>query len=159
MPLRFSYRTFSTFSPVAEEGSSVEAVGGEVIVRSSSWALNFVKSFSKRSVTISGISASPCDLLVGCRGASNKGAQAGDGFAEDQILDLIRTFVGVKRLGVREKARSLVVCDDAVAAQQLAGPRNGLATFRRGECFGERGMGVRQLAFGMQLRLAHDQAL
>ena len=80
-------------------------------------------------------------------------------FADDQILHLIRAFVGVERFGIGEEARDFVVGDDAVAAEQLAGPCDGLGALGRAERFGERRMGVRQLAFGMQLRLAHDQAL
>src|SRR5580700_5656396 len=110
-------------------------------------------SLSFASGCVSGTGASIMFSSIGGRSGAqcplDEGAQAGDGFAEDEILDLIRSFVGIKRLGVREKARCLVVCDDAVAAQQLAGPCNGLATLSCGKCFGERGMGIRQLAFGV----------
>ena len=60
---------------------------------------------------------------------------------------------------IRKEPRCLVVGDDTVAAQQLARPGDGLAALGRGERLGECRMGIRQLAFGMQLRLAHDQAL
>jgi hypothetical protein len=53
---------------------------------------------------------------------SNEGAVTGDGLADDQILHLIGTFVGIERLGIREEARDIVVGDDAVAAQDLAAP-------------------------------------
>ena len=58
--------------------------------------------------------------------ALDKGAHAGDGLADDQILHLIRAFVGVERLGIGEETRNVVVGDDAIAAQQLAAPRNSL---------------------------------
>jgi hypothetical protein len=38
---------------------------------------------------------------------SNEGAVTGDGFADDQILHLIRTFVGVQRLRIAEEARDI----------------------------------------------------
>jgi hypothetical protein len=53
---------------------------------------------------------------------SHEGAVAGDGFADDQILHLIRALVGVQRLRIGEEAREIVVGDDAVAAQDLASP-------------------------------------
>src|ERR1700733_2021946 len=90
---------------------------------------------------------------------SREGADAGDGLADDQILHLIRAFVGVQRFTIREEACRLVVGNDSVAADQLAGPGNRLAAFGCSERLGKRGMGVRQLTFGMQLRLADDQAL
>src|SRR5260370_22995859 len=90
---------------------------------------------------------------------SHEGAEAGDSLADDQILHLIRAFVGVERFTIREEACRLVVGNDSVAAHQLTGPGNRLAAFGRGERLGKRGMGVRQLTFGMQLRLAHDPAL
>jgi hypothetical protein len=46
----------------------------------------------------------------------------GDGLADDQILHLIRTFVGVERLGIGEEARDVVVGDDAIATEDLAAP-------------------------------------
>ena len=51
---------------------------------------------------------------------SYEGAVTGDGFADDQILHLIGTFVGVQRLRIGEEARDIVVGDDAIAAQDLA---------------------------------------
>jgi hypothetical protein len=35
-------------------------------------------------------------------------------------LHLIRAFIGIDRLGIREEARNVVVDEDAVAAQQLS---------------------------------------
>ena len=60
---------------------------------------------------------------------SHEGADAGDGLADDQVLHLECAFVGVERLGVGEEARDVVVGDDAVAAEDLAAPRDGLADF------------------------------
>ena len=74
------------------------------------------------------------------RAASHEGAEARDRLADDQILHLIRAFVGVERFAVRKEARDFVVGDDAVAAEQLAGPRNGLAALGRAERLGERGV-------------------
>jgi hypothetical protein len=51
------------------------------------------------------------------RPCSHEGAKPGNGFADDQILHLIRAFVRVQRLGVGEEARGIVVGDDTVAAQ------------------------------------------
>src|ERR1700677_4726810 len=80
------------------------------------------------SVTGASIMSSPVQVGRADEQPSGKGAQASDGFAEDEVLDLIRSFVGVKSFGVREKACGLVVRDNAVAAKQLAGPCDGLAT-------------------------------
>src|SRR6201996_6350436 len=90
---------------------------------------------------------------------SDEGAEASDSLADDKILHLVRTFVRVERFTVREEARRLVVGNDSVAAYQFTGPCDRLAALGRGERLGKRRMGVRQLTFGMQLRLAHDQAL
>jgi len=59
--------------------------------------------------------------------ASNKGTQASDGLADDQILHLIGAFVGVQRLGIGKEARDIEVGHDAVAAEQLATPCDGFA--------------------------------
>src|ERR1700733_12744684 len=90
---------------------------------------------------------------------SNEGAETRNGLSNDQILHLKRAFVGVERFAIRKEARDFVVGDNAVAAQQLAGPRKGLAALCRTERLGERRMRIRQLALGVQLRLAHNQAL
>src|SRR5271169_3912278 len=94
----------------------------------------------------------------GRRAASDEGAETRDGLADDQILHLICPFVGVERFAVREEARCFVVGDDTVAAEQLACPCNGLAALGGAERLGKRRMRVGQLAFGMQLRLTHNQA-
>ena len=109
---------------------------------------------------LSGNAGEPAERSAGRAAPRHtKAPKPGDGLADDQILHLIRAFVGVERFAVRKEARDLVVGDDAVAAQQLAGPGDGLAALGRAERLGERRMRVRQLAFGVQLRLAHDQAL
>src|SRR3954465_2213185 len=84
-----------------------------------------------------------------CAGAlsSNEGAVTGDGFADDQILHLIGAFVGVQRLRLVEEAGDIVVGYDAVAAQNLAAPRDCLARFRRAERLRQRCMMVAKLAF------------
>jgi len=56
------------------------------------------------------------------RGMSHESAVTGDGFANDQILHLIGTFIGIERLGIGEEARDIVVSDDAIAAQDFASP-------------------------------------
>src|ERR1700757_1443228 len=89
---------------------------------------------------------------------SDEGAEASDSLADDQILHLVRTFVGVQRFTIRKEARCFVVGNDSVAAYQFTAPRDCLAALGRRERLGKRRMGVRQLTFGMQLRLAHDQA-
>src|ERR1700739_3692921 len=58
-------------------------------------------------------------MLARCAG-SHEGAEARDGLADDQILHLIRAFVGIERFAVCEETRRLVVGDDAVSAEQLA---------------------------------------
>src|SRR5262249_20210627 len=58
---------------------------------------------------------------------SDERAEPGDRLADDQVLHLERTFVGIERLGIREEARHVVVDDDAVAAEQLSRPGDRLA--------------------------------
>src|SRR5260370_4973140 len=96
---------------------------------------------------------------VGSFSALHKGAQARDGLAHDEILHLVRAFVGVKRFAVREETRDLVLGDDTVAAEQLPGPCYGLTALGGAERLRERRRSVRQLSFGVQLSLASDQAL
>ena len=59
------------------------------------------------------------------RRASNKGAMAGDGFTNDQILHLICAFVGIEGFRIREETADIVVSQDAVAPQELTTPCNG----------------------------------
>src|SRR6266853_6612694 len=70
--------------------------------------------------------------------ASDKGAEPGDRLADDQVLHLVGALVGVEGLGIGEKARGVVVGDDAVAAEQLAPPGDRLAHPARAECLRER---------------------
>ena len=53
---------------------------------------------------------------------SHEGPVTSDGLADDQILHLVGSFVRIKRLGVGEEARDIVVGDDAIAAQDLSSP-------------------------------------
>src|SRR6267154_1369524 len=68
---------------------------------------------------------------------SHKGAEPGDSFAEDQILDLVSAFVGEQRFRVGKIARDVVLGGDAVASEYLPRPRDGFATLCRGEGLGE----------------------
>src|ERR1700741_1231279 len=90
---------------------------------------------------------------------SDEGAEPGDSLTDNQVLHLIGALVGVQRFGIREKPCRLIVGNDSVATENLACPCHGFPALRRGECLGQRRMGVSKLAFGMQLSLAHDQAL
>src|ERR1700723_1362233 len=74
-----------------------------------------------------------------------------EGFAENQILHLICALVGVERFAIRKEPRGVVVGDNAVAAEQLARPGDGLAALGHAERLGKGRVGVRQLAFGVQL--------
>src|SRR5580704_3846536 len=150
MPFFFSYKTFARSSAAAVVFSS-NAVPGEAITG----LLTFSSSleFWAHAFAEDGNGVRPEAF------ASHEGTQASDGLADDQILHLICAFVGVERFAIREEPRGLVVGDDAVAAEHLASPGDGLAALGRAERLGKGGVGVRQLAFGVQLRLAHDQAL
>src|SRR5258708_14939813 len=151
MPFFFSYKTFARLSSLAVVFSS-NAVPGEAITRSLTCPSG-LEFFWAHAVGEDGNGVRPEAF------ASHEGAQASDGLAEDQILHLICAFVGVERFAIRKEPRGLVVGDDAVAAKQLASPGDGLAALGRAERLGKSRVGVRQLAFGVQLRLAHDQAL
>src|SRR5258708_20254002 len=103
------------------------------------WARSWVLSQAK-GCTVQLAKPSSCLLVEGRPGLrapaaemSQEGAVTGDGFADDQILHLIRTFIGIQGLGIGEEARDVVVGDDAVAAQDLASPSDRLARFRRAE--------------------------
>src|SRR5258708_7110948 len=82
----------------------------------------------------------------------HEGAEAGDGLADNQVLHLIRAFVGVERLGIVEEARDIVIGNDAVAAQDLTAPGHRLPRFRRAECLREGRMVILQLSPVMLLR-------
>src|SRR5579859_7412800 len=103
--------------------------------------------------------ASPAPSRAAYKSALRKGAEPGDGFADDQILHLVGPFVGVQRFGIREETCNLIIGDNTIAAKHFAGPCDGLAALRRCERLRERCMSICQLAFSMQLRLARDQTL
>jgi hypothetical protein len=63
---------------------------------------------------------------------SDEGADAGDGAADDERVDLPGALVGVDRLSVGDEPAHLVLEQDAVAAEQLAGIAGGLSALRRG---------------------------
>src|SRR5882724_7777411 len=83
-----------------------------------------------------------------------EGAEPGYGFADDQVLHLERTFIGIKRFRICEEAAHVIVGGDTVPAAQLSRPCDRLATLRRGKRLCNGRMSVRQLAFGLQLRHA-----
>src|SRR5882757_1676641 len=86
------------------------------------------RMLSERSVMIS--------VVIRFALGSDKGADAGDRLADDQVLHLIGTFVGIERLGIREEARNLIVEADAVAAEQLTRPCHGFAHPGGCKCLG-----------------------
>src|SRR6266478_2468745 len=86
-------------------------------------------------------------------------AEPGYGFAENQVLNLEGAFVGVERFRIGKEAGNVVVCDDAVTTQKFPRPRDRLAALGSGERLRERGMRVCQLAFGLQLAHANQEAL
>src|SRR5258708_4389496 len=71
---------------------------------------------------------------------SHERAQAGDRLADDQRLHLAGALIGVESLGVGDKAADVVVENNAVAAQQLPCPVNGLAHPRRAIGLRQRGL-------------------
>src|SRR5260370_1965540 len=89
----------------------------------------------------------------------DEGAEPGYGFAENQVLNLEGTFVGVERFRIGKEAGNVVICDDAVTAQKFPRPRDRLAALGSGERLRERGMRVGQLTFGLQLAHANQEAL
>src|SRR6266542_3711998 len=100
---------------------------------------------SDRSVTISLIDLPQKSISSGS--ALHERADARDRLADDQVLHLVRAFVRIQRLCVGEEARDVVVGDDAVAAEELAAPADGLACFCRTERLRERRLMVAKLAF------------
>src|SRR5271169_4742411 len=152
MPFFFSYKTFARSSTGAAVFSS-NAVPGEAITNLLTFSSDFEFLGARRRGGLGANGVRPEAF------ASHEGAQASDGLANDQILHLICAFVGVERFAIRKEPRGLVVGDDAVAAEQLAGPGDGLAALGRAERLGKGRVSIRQLAFSVKLRLAHDQAL
>src|SRR5262245_55886128 len=98
MPSLFSYKTLSSVRAVAGRFSNV-VVAGEII-RSS--------PVSRRG----GAQQAVCNN----GSASHKGAEASDGSADDQILHLVRAFVGVERFDICKEPPDVVVRHDAVTA-------------------------------------------
>src|SRR5258708_38295984 len=91
--------------------------------------------------------------------ASDEGAEPGDRLADNQVLHLVGALVGGEGLGIGEKARGVVVCDDAAAAKQLAPPGDRLAHPARAECLRQRRVLGSQFAVVVQLRQPRHQAL
>src|SRR5262245_2196396 len=136
MPPFFSYSTLSSFGAGTCCVSTVTATAGEAMTSSP------LPSFLGR--------ARPC---------SHVGAEPGDLLADDQVLHLICTFVGVERLGIREEARHVIIDEDAVAAEQLSRPGNRLARLGRRERLRERRLLFRKLALVRELCRANHHAL
>src|SRR5271169_4095738 len=125
MPFFFSYKTFARSSTAAVVFST-NVIPGEPITS----LLTFPSGFEllgarRRGGRGNGVRPEAF--------ASHEGAQASDGLADDQILHLICAFVGVERFAIRKEPRGLVVGDDAVAAEQLTSPGDGLAALGRAE--------------------------
>src|SRR6266446_1650032 len=89
----------------------------------------------------------------------HEGAETGYGLTEYQVLYLEGAFVGVERFRIGKEAGNVVICGDAITAQKLPRPGDRLAALGGGECLGKRGMRIRQLAFGLQLAHANQEAL
>src|SRR5882724_3164145 len=89
----------------------------------------------------------------------DEGAETGNGLAENQVLHLERALVGVESFRIHEEPPDVVLSGDAVAAEQLASPRDRLAALGCREGFGQRCMRVGHLAFSVQLGHAHQEAL
>ena len=53
---------------------------------------------------------------------SDKGANASDRLAEDEVLYLVRAFVGIQSFCICKEAREVVVQDDPVAAKKFPSP-------------------------------------
>src|SRR5262245_16519945 len=92
------------------------------------------------------------------RRRSDEGGQAGDGAADDQGVDLARALVGVDRLGVGDEPADLLLQQDAVPAEQLAGVADALPHPHRAEGLGQRRMLVGGHAVGLQLGQPGAQA-
>src|SRR5476649_2224356 len=90
---------------------------------------------------------------------SDKGAEAGDGLADDERVHLARALVGIQRLGVGDEAADMVFQQDAVGAEQLARPAHRLAHAHRADALGQRRVFVLHDALLLQLRQAQAQRL
>src|SRR5215471_8157844 len=141
MPLLFSYSTLSSFGAGGCCVSTVTVTAGEVM------ACLLSKSVSD------GSRATPR------RRPLNESAEPGDRLADDQLLHLIRAFVGIERLGIGEEARNAVVEEDAVAAQQLSRPGDRLTRLSRRERLRKRRLLFRKLALVRELCRANHHTL
>src|SRR5882672_6121512 len=56
----------------------------------------------------------------------HESAEPSYGFADDQVLYLVRAFVGIERFCIDEEPRNVVVENDAVPAEDLPSPRDRL---------------------------------
>src|SRR5258707_13770851 len=126
----FSYKTLARLNAAAVAFSS-NAIPGEPITMSP-YILSCFGIFGRTPPGGRGGNGARPEAF-----ASQEGTQASDGLAEDQILHLIRTFVGVEGFGIREEACDVVVGDDAIAAEELTSPGDGLARLCRAERLGE----------------------
>src|SRR5436190_3951647 len=72
--------------------------------------------------------------------ASDERAQAGNGAAHDQRVDLAGALVGVDRLGIGHEPAHVILQQDAIPAEQLARPANRLPHPDRAERLGQRGV-------------------
>ena len=81
----------------------------------------------------------------------DEGAQAGDRFADDESIHLARPFVGVDGFGIGDKAADMIVEQNAIAPEQLAGVADSLAALDGSECFRQRCVFVGHESLRLQL--------
>src|SRR5262249_6615696 len=143
---RFSYRTLASVSAAGDE-SAGPVVGGEASVVVVAYMLI---SLFRACAAAKG----PRRFSVSDEGAAATGRPAGQ-----QGLQLVGALVGIERLGVREETRNVVVGDNAVAAEHLSRPGDGLTRFGRRERLRKRRLLVRQLALVRELGGANHHAL
>src|SRR2546430_3068853 len=72
--------------------------------------------------------------------ASDEGAQAGDGAAHDQRVNLAGALVGVDRLRIRHEPAHVVLQQDAIPAEQFPRPAGRFPHPDRAERLGHRGV-------------------
>src|SRR5262249_26045488 len=100
-----------------------------------------------------------CRSLGRARPCSYVGAEPGDLPADDQVLHLIRAFLGGEPLGIPKEARNVVVDENAVAAEQLSRPRDRLTRLGRRERLRKRRLLFGKLALVRELCRANHHAL
>src|SRR5216683_6325962 len=115
--------------------------------------------FSSIGDELIGLLPGKVSAAVAAIAPSDESTEPRDRPADDQVLHLVGALVGVEGLGIGKEAGSVVVGDDAVAAEQLAPPGDRLAHPARAECLRERCVLVSQLAVVVQLRQPRHQAL